>query len=191
MTDPIEPRLPALSDAELPDALKPILAAWPYRLHRTLAHSPASLQAWMPWAEHILRQNRLTPRDREIAILRVAWNAQCAYEWGLHAWVARQVGMTDPDLAAVVAGPASPHWNALEAALVRGVDELMQSNRISDGTWAELSGALQPDQLIDYIYVTGQFTTIAWVLNGLKLPSEPGVEPLPEAAGQRSAKPCN
>ena len=46
-----EARLPALGDSELPDALKPVLAAWPYRLHRTLAHSPASLQAWMPWAE--------------------------------------------------------------------------------------------------------------------------------------------
>lgn len=172
-------RLPALGDDELPEPLKPVLAAWPYRLHRTLAHSPASLQAWMPWAEHILRSNRLTPRQREIAILRVAWNARCAYEWGLHAWVARQVGMDDRDLEAVVAGADDGHWAAEEAALVRGVDELMATHRVSDETWDVLARHLAPDQLVDWLYVTGQFATIAWILNGLRLPPEEGVAPLP------------
>jgi 4-carboxymuconolactone decarboxylase len=175
----MEARLSALTDDELPEALKPVLAAWPYRLHRTLAHSPASLQAWMPWAEHILRNNRLTPRQREIAILRVAWNARCAYEWGLHAWVAKQVGMDDRDLEAVVAGSADRHWAEDEAALVAGVDELMTTHRVSEATWAALSQYLAPDQLVDWIYVTGQFATIAWILNALRLPPEPGVAPLP------------
>lgn len=178
MTAP-SPRLPALTDAELPESLRPILAAWPYRLHRTLAHAPDSLKAWMPWAEHILKGNSLAPRDREIAILRVAWNAQCGYEWGLHAWVARQVGMTDDDLSAVVAGSDSIHWTQMEAALVAGVDALMATNRLPDVLWATLSGHLTAQQLIDFIYLTGQFTTIAWVLNGLNLAPEDGVEPLP------------
>jgi 4-carboxymuconolactone decarboxylase len=180
MTDTIpEPRLPALSDGEMPPSLQPILAAWPYRLHRTLAHSPASLEAWMPWAEHILRNNRLSPRLREIAILRVAWNARCAYEWGMHAWVGKQVGMTDADLRAVVQGAESAQWTEVEAAIVRGVDELMASHRVSDATWTILARHLAADQLVDWLYVTGQFTTIAWMLNGLRLPPEPGVEPLP------------
>lgn len=174
-----EARLSALGDDELPAELRPILAAWPYRLHRTLAHSPASLQAWMPWAEHILRNNRLTPRIREIAILRVAWNARCAYEWGLHAWVGRQVGMSDADLASVVEGAGSAAWTPLEAAIVRGVDELMETHRVTPGTWATLAAGLAPDQLIDWLYVTGQFMTIAWILNGLQLAPEEGVEPLP------------
>lgn len=176
-----EARLPAFADDELPTELKPILAAWPYRLHRTLAHSPASLRAWMPWAEHILRNNRLTPRIREIAILRVAWNARCAYEWGLHAWVGRQVGMSDADLAAIVEGAGSSTWTPLEAAIVRGVDELMETHRVTPGTWAALAAGLTPDQLIDWLYVTGQFMTIAWILNGLQLAPEDGVEPLPNA----------
>lgn len=182
MTDPT-PRLPAFTDAELPETLRPILAAWPYRLHRTLAHAPDSLKAWMPWAEHILRHNSLTPRDREIAVLRVAWNSACAYEWGLHAWVARQVGMTDADLAAIPEGAGDPRWSPLESALISGVDALMATNRLPDAIWERLSAGLTPNQLIDYIYLTGQFTTIAWILNGLNLPPEPGVEPLPTHPG--------
>lgn len=178
-----EPRLAPIGDSEMPEALKPVLAEWPYRIHRTLAHSPASLQAWMPWAEHILRNNRLTPRIREIAILRVAWNAQCAYEWGMHAWVGRQVGMSEGDLQAIVQGADSPHWTELEAAIVRGVDELMTTHRVTDATWAVLAQHLDPDQLVDWLYVTGQFMTIAWILNGLRLPPEPGVDPLPTPSG--------
>lgn len=173
------PRLSVLGDGELAEELRPVLAAWPYRLHRTLAHSPESLLKWMPWAEHILLGNRLSPRDREIVILRVAWNARCAYEWGMHAMVARRVGMTEADLAAVVEGPASPHWRKEEAALVRAVDELMAENRISDPTWATLAAQHPPAALVDFVYLAGQFQTIAWILNGLAIAPEAGLDPLP------------
>lgn len=173
------PRLPPLADAELDPPLRPVLVRWPYRLHRTLAHSPASLAAWMPWAEHILLGNRLAPRAREIVILRVAWNARSAYEWGMHAMVARRVGMDEADLAAVVEGPGSAHWPAEEAALVRAVDELMATHRITDSTWAALAAHLDPAQLVDLVWLAGQFQSIAWLLNGLGIAPEAGLDPLP------------
>lgn len=173
------PRLPALADAELTEALAPVLAAWPYRLHRTLAHSPESLLKWMPWAEHVLLGNRLPAREREIVILRVAWNARCAYEWGMHAMVARRVGMGEADLSAVVEGAASRHWTPAEAALVRAVDELMAENRVSDSTWATLAAQHEPAALVDFLWLAGQFLTIAWILNGLQIAPEAGLDPLP------------
>lgn len=179
-------RLPPLGDPELPEALRDVLAAWPYRLHRTLAHSPESLVRWMPWAEHILLRNRLPARDREIAILRVAWNAACAYEWGMHAMVARRIGMTDADLSAVVEGAASVHWHRHEAALISAVDQLMTTHRIDDPTWAVLAAQHEPAALIDFLYVTGQFMTIAWILNGLAIAPEEGLEPLPARPDTRS-----
>lgn len=177
------PRLPALDDAAIGPDLAPIIAAWPYRLHRTLAHSPDSLKAWIPWGEHILRNNRLGPRRREIVILRIAANARCAYEWGLHAWVARQVGMSQADVAAVARGAGDPHWAApVEAALIRAVDELMADHRVGDETWDALAAELAPDALVDLLYLAGQFMLVAWLLNGLRLPPEAGTEPLPDAA---------
>ncbi len=173
------PRLPPLLDSELPEALRPVLAAWPYRLHRTLAHSPETLLKWMPWAEHILLSNRLPAREREILILRVAWNARCAYEWGMHAMVARRVGMTEADIAAVVEGPACPHWSPAEAALLRAADELMATNRVSDPTWAVLAAQHPPAALVDLLWLAGQFVTIAWLLNGLAIAPEAGLDPLP------------
>lgn len=173
-------RLPALSDAELPGDLREILARWPYRLHRTLAHAPGSLKAFMPWGEHILRNNSLPEREREIVILRVAWNAEAAYEWGLHAWVARQVGMTEEEIAAIPGGADASPWSEADTALIRAVDELMARHRIGAETWDALAAHFAPNQLVDLLLLAGNFTMIAWVLNGLEIPPEPGVDPLPE-----------
>ncbi|MFN3590578.1 MAG: carboxymuconolactone decarboxylase family protein [Thermaurantiacus sp.] len=191
MSDTTEPgtaRLPALANAELPEDLRSILARWPYRLHRTLAHAPESLKAFMPWGEHILRNNSIPPRAREIVILRVAWNARAAYEWGLHAWVARQVGMTDAEIAAIPGDATTGPWSTAEAALICAVDELMERHRITDATWGALAAHFAPKQLVDLILLVGNFTMIAWVLNGLEIPPEPGVDPLPDhPAGGESA----
>lgn len=180
MTDLTDaPRLPALGDAGLDPDVRDIIARWPYRLHRTLAHSPATLKAWLPYAEHILRDNRLPERDRELAILRVAWNTRSAYEWGLHVRLARSIGFSDADITAVVAGPEAAHFTALESALVRGVDEIMRDWEVGAATWKVLAEGYGPDQQIDYLFVVCQFVLVAVTLKSLRIPVEEGVEPLP------------
>jgi len=177
MTD--TPRLTPLGDHELPDAARTVIERWPYNLHRTLARSPDTLVCWLPYAEHILRENTLPEREREIAILRVAWNARSRYEWGLHGRLARSIGFTDADLGAIVEGPDSDHWNEAEAALVRGADEIMREWKLSDATWQVLATHFEDRQLIDFIFVTCQFLLVAVTLESLRIPLEEGIEPLP------------
>lgn len=174
------PRLTPLADAEIPDEAREIIERWPYNLHRTLARSPQTLARWLPYAEHILRDNALPEREREIAILRVAWNARSRYEWGLHGRLARSLGFTDADMAAIVEGPDARHWNEAEAALVRGADEIMRVWKVSDTTWGVLSKHFDDRQLIDFIFVTCQFLLVAVTLESLRIPLEEGIEPLPE-----------
>lgn len=174
------PRLQPLGTDEIPDVARDIIERWPYNLHRTLARSPETLVRWLPYAEHILRENALPEREREIAILRVAWNARSRYEWGLHGRLARSIGFTDADLAAIVEGPDAAHWRPPEAALMRGADEIMTQWKISDGTWETLAEHFDDRQLIDFIFVTCQFLLVAVTLESLKIPLEEGIEPLPE-----------
>jgi len=178
MTD--VPRLPPLGDDEIAPELREVIERWPYNLHRTLAHSPSTLLRWLPYAEHILSENALPEREREVAILRVAWNARSRYEWGLHGRLARRLGFTDADLAAVVEGPDASHWSEAEAALVRGADEIMRGWKLSDATWEVLARHFDDRQLIDYIFVCCQFLLVAVTLESLRIPLEEGIEPLPE-----------
>lgn len=179
MTEP--PRLPPLSPQEASASVQDILRAWPYNLHKTLAHSPDMMTAWMGFAEHVLRNSSLTERDREIVILRIAWNTRSTYEWGMHAMVARRVGMNDADLAAAVEGPEAARWNGHERALVQAVDEIMAGWQVTDETWAALSETYTPEQLVDLMMLIGEFLLVALTLNALRITPEPGLDGLPDA----------
>ncbi|MGE0668174.1 MAG: carboxymuconolactone decarboxylase family protein [Sphingomonadales bacterium] len=179
MTD--APRLPLVDPGTAPEEIRGILEAWPLGLHRTIAHNPETLSRWMVFAEHILRGNSLPERDREIVILRVAWNTRSRYEWGMHGRLARRIGMTDADLGAIVEGPETASLPVHERALIRAVDEIQQDWKITDATWHELAARYTPAQLIDLIFVTGQFMLVAVTLNSLNIPMEQqeGLEPFP------------
>ncbi len=177
MTD--GPRLPLISDEDAPEEIKQILKDWPYALHRSLAHSPETMVRWMGFAEHILLGNALPERDREVAIMRVAWNAQSPYEWGLHGGLCRSIGFTDADFDAIVEGPETSALPENERALMQAVDEIQNDWRVSKETWDLLAAHYSPKQLIDFLLVTAQFMLVAITLNSLDLPVEEGVEPFP------------
>ena len=80
-----KPRIAPLQDSELTpeqterlskSALKdgPVL-----NIFRTLVRSPDALRAFSWWGGYIMSRNSLTPRDREIAILRVGWLCKSGY----------------------------------------------------------------------------------------------------------------
>lgn len=176
----IPPGLPPLSDAQLPEQVTAAIAAWPYNLHRTLAHSPQTLLKWLPYGEHILLGNSLPFRERELAILRVGWNCRCPYEWGMHSVVARKGGFEDADFEALCVGSSSQHWQPSEAGLIAAIDDMQIDWTISDAVWAELAQHYTPQQLVDLIYLAGNFATISVALNALRVPLEQGLPPLPE-----------
>ncbi|MFM7121290.1 MAG: carboxymuconolactone decarboxylase family protein [Gammaproteobacteria bacterium] len=189
--DPQAPRISPLDTADAPEAAQEILRNWPYNLHRVLARNVPTLKQWMPFAEHILRNNSVPAREREIAILRVAWNAQCAYEWGLHARLARSLGFGDDDLRNIaLGGQHNPFWQPHEAALLDAVDDIMKGWSIGDSAWHVLAAHFDSPQLIDLVFVISQFMLVAVTLNSFRVPLEPGIEPLPVLAAhpeQRSA----
>lgn len=181
----LKPRLPILKDDQIDEKAKEIIKDWPYALHRVLANSPQTLPKWMTFALHILRENTLPAWDREIAILRVAWNCRSHYEWGMHERLARSIGFSDEHLDALVAGASHIIWKKREAALIAAVDEMQTNWNISDKTWKILRKAYRPDQLVDLVLVVAEFILVALTLNSFRVPQEPGVVGLPVPARKR------
>ncbi|SIN65603.1 Alkylhydroperoxidase family enzyme, contains CxxC motif [Parasphingorhabdus marina DSM 22363] len=175
-----QPGLQPIPKEQLPDDLSEMLGDWVFNLHKTLAYSPDTLKAWMPFAIHILQSNRLPVRDREIAILRVGWNCRSAYEWGMHERVARSVGFSDDDLEAICVGPISENWTERESAILAAADDIHAQSTITDRVWKQLKPCLDPAELIDLVYLIGQFHMISVTLNAMRTPLEEGVSSLPE-----------
>jgi len=118
---------------------------------------------------HLLSKGALAWRDRELAILRIAWLCQAPYEWGEHVLVAKRFGFTSDDVARVIKGPEAAGLDEHESAILRAVDELHGNAMISDATWNTLAKRLDERQLIELPIVVGQYQSVAYYQNSLRL----------------------
>jgi AhpD family alkylhydroperoxidase len=139
----------------------------------TFANHPALAKAFLRFNIHLLFSSTLSPRVRELAILRVAHRRDCAYEWTHHVDLAKQAGLTDDEIAAVRRGGDGWAADAFERAVITGVDELDEKSRLSDETWAALGERLDDRQRMDYVFTVGCYTMLAMAFNsfGVELES--------------------
>jgi len=176
-----EPRIPALPPEAWPPTMKEALAAIvppevrhprPPREGRpkglnvlgTFAHHPELTRAYHTFNGHVLLATTLTPRQRELLILRVATVRDCAYEWAQHVVLAADTGLSEDEIARVADGPGAPGWSPLEAAMLAAVDELVADARIADDTWAALAAELEVPQLMDLVFAVGAYDALAMAL---------------------------
>jgi alkylhydroperoxidase family enzyme len=117
----------------------------------------------------LLARGTLSLRDREFAVLRIAWLCQAPYEWGEHVQVGKRFGLTSEDIARVIAGPEAEGLDEHERAILQAVDELHGDAMISDITWSALAQRLDEQQLIELPIIVGQYQTVAYYQNSLRL----------------------
>jgi alkylhydroperoxidase family enzyme len=127
----------------------------------TLAHHPELTRAYHVFNGHLLFASTLSPRERELLILRVAAVREAEYEWAQHVVQAADAGLSPDDIERIAEGPDAPGWSSLEAAMLRAVDELIRDAKVSDTTWEVLAGDLEVPQLMDLVFTVGAYELLA------------------------------
>jgi len=140
----------------------------------TLARNPDLFRKWLGFSGKLLA-GALTPRARELVILRVAWLCKSDYEWAHHARIGHRCGLTKADLHQIMFGPDSELWSTEEGALLRSVDELHFASAISDDTWDILAKAFDEVRLIELLMLIGHYQTVAFAANSLRVELEDDV----------------
>jgi alkylhydroperoxidase family enzyme len=130
---------------------------------------PALFACQLDIGVQLLKDGALPSRDRELLVLRIDWLCQAPYEWGEHVHIAKTVGVSQEEIARVVHGSDAPGWSDHDRALLRAAEELHRDAMISDATWADLARRLDDRQLIELPIVIGQYQTIAYYQNALRL----------------------
>lgn len=174
-----EPRIAPLAQSEWTDAQRTLLEPFAMRGHlynifSTLGRNPDALQAFLAWGSYVLRRSQLSPRERELLILRVGCLCDSGYEWAQHARLAKHAGMTAEDIARIRRGPGEPGWTSSERVLLRAADELHSSHFVSDETWRSMRAFLSERQCMDVVFVVGHYTQVCMMLNsfGIQLDVE-------------------
>ncbi|MGO9452179.1 MAG: carboxymuconolactone decarboxylase family protein [Candidatus Binataceae bacterium] len=135
-----------------------------------LMNHPGLFKAWSRFANYILSDNStLTPRDREVAILRIGWLNQAQYEWEQHVRIGKAAGLTDADVDRITKGPQAG-WDKHDAALLQAADDLFENSVVSDETWKVLSERYSTQQMMDLVFTIGQYNLVSWALNSLGVP---------------------
>lgn len=147
-----------------------------HNLPCTQIHHPEMMKRYFPFLHFLLHEGTLSPRYRELAILRVAWLRQAEYEWTQHVLIARRVGVTDNEIRQLAGMPDSDPWDSNEALLIQAVDELIESARISDKTWNGLLPHLDAKRMIELIHVVGNYDLIAMFMNSTGMELEEDLE---------------
>lgn len=158
--------------------LEPIHRDGPfYNVLGTLSRHWDAAQKFTTWAYHIMGEtSTLTPRTREILILRIGWLCQAEYEWGQHVIFARKAGLSAEEIARIKQGPDAPGWTEAEANLLRATDELHAEAFVSDPTWAALARDYSEQQLMDIVLTVGQYNMVSMALNSFGVQLDDGVE---------------
>ena len=63
-------------------------------------------------------------------------------------------------------------WNATDQAILAAVEEFRADTFVSDKTWEALAKQFDENQRFELLVLIGQFSTIAFVLNSLRIPLE-------------------
>lgn len=146
-----------------------------FNVLKTLVRYPALLKAWLGFANHILFNSSLSPRDREIVILRIGWLCQSGYEFGQHILMGMDAGLGEDEIKAIAEGSTAANWSSAERALISATDELRGDAFVGDTTYAELEKHFSENQILDMVFTVGQYNMVSMALNTAGVQLDDGI----------------
>lgn len=169
-----EPRLAVADPAALTEAQREMLESRAdLNIYRTLVHHVDLYNRWSPLGRFLLNGSSISPRHREMAMLRMGWLCQAPYEWSQHARIAKaSAGMTDEELHRIAEG-RDAGWSGADRAVIAMADELRYDATISDATWTELRKTYSDQQIMELLFTAAQYQLVSMALNTLGVQIEP------------------
>jgi 4-carboxymuconolactone decarboxylase len=150
----------------------------PLNIFRTLIRHPELYRRFNQFAHQVLFKSSLSPRERELVVLRVGWLCGSDYEFHQHRSIGKDAGISDAEIERIKLGAQAPGWSSDDALLLQAVDELHRDHVLSDALWQPLSARYSTQQLMDFLFLVGNYAMLAMVLNTLGVQIE---GPAPQA----------
>lgn len=183
--EPIRPRLPLLSDAEMGSEARAIVehvrsqtGSVP-NLYRMLAHAPELLEAWIAFAWPLRFDATSSRKIRELVILRTAQNHQADYEWRQHWRHATEAGVTAGQLEALSAWRDAGVFSPAEQAALALTDDLAVATEPTEATWSALRDQFDERQCLEMILTASFYVCVSRVLKSLRVPLEESAGDIP------------
>jgi alkylhydroperoxidase family enzyme len=147
-------------------------------LHKLLVNSPDMARAFNGVGGYIRFKSKLDPRLRELAILQVGWLEQSEYEFTHHVKIGREFGVTDDDIAGMMAETEGKNskLEPLARTILKGAREMVRELAMSEATFAEIKRHLSDEEMVDLVLTIAFYCAVVRVLGTMKIDNEPYYE---------------
>ncbi len=139
----------------------------PPNLFTTLGRHRSLFRRWLVFASGLMPLGKLSRRDTELVILRVAHRASCAYERDHHVRLAKRAGLSDTEIEATTQPVEGFAWAPRARALLVATDQLHDVRRIDDAAWDALCVHLDEVELIELCMLVGHYEMLAMTLESI------------------------
>ncbi|MEK7214670.1 MAG: carboxymuconolactone decarboxylase family protein [Chloroflexota bacterium] len=127
-----------------------------------------------------LRFSASIPKDvTELVIITTAREMDCAFEWGAHVILARQVGVREEAIAAIRDRKAPAGLTPDEAQVVSYVQAVVGKHRVDDASFQAMQARFVVQGIIDLTATSGYYAMLACTMNAFEMEPAPDHDPLP------------
>jgi len=139
-------RIPYRDSSVLPQGLPPL------NLFRMLAHSPSTLPHVISLGTAVFRDTSISPHLRELLCLQNAQRLSCQYQWKQHISIARQNGVSEEQIAALLSVNISCDvFSEKEKALLGFVDQVIKSPEVDEETFTIARKHFSDQELVEIV----------------------------------------
>ena len=149
----------------------------------TLAHHPRLADLFSALNVHILTTSTLPVRQRQIAIMRLAWITGATYMWSSHLNTSRLCGLEPEIYVPIKAGADDPFFTPFERTVIRATEEFVNDRRLGDESWNALMAEWDKQQMLDFLFTLGAYLALAGVMRTLGVERQPDLLALTEQYG--------
>ncbi len=168
------PRIPYADEAKSTPEFRALLSTkHPLNLYRMLPRVGAkAASAFVALGGALLRDGKLDPVIREIAILRVGHLSRAAYEVHQHTRIGLGIGMEEALLIAVKAGPDAQGLSREQALVIRYTDDVVAFVKASDALFNDAVATFGEDGAAELTLVIGFYAMVCRFLENMEIPIE-------------------
>ena len=156
-------RLPLVDPDTAPPAVREALALLPaINLFRAMANATSLYPDYIRYVNLLFKHLELDSGLERMIVLHVARKSGCLYAWRQNVVVAKSVGVSDEQIAALEDGRTSaPCFDERQQAGFRFTEEVMQLIEVTDATYAETKRHFGDRAITEMLYVIGTYMFIS------------------------------
>jgi uncharacterized peroxidase-related enzyme len=143
-------------------------------LFKVMGHLPYIGLNFQRLGNSILKGEGLSPKLRELAILRVGFTTRCRYEMTQHTTIALRAGASKKQIEEIGQWKISREFSNEEKAVLAYADEVEINIQVRDETFNALRASLNEQSIVELTTVIAYYGMACRILEALKVDMESG-----------------